>query len=108
MLKKLRGEKDQVRALDSDLDKAKSQRRDAQKTALGLADQLRGKREPQFVDSELELAEKANKDLKDGLNDVNKAKAEKEAELQKLVGADGDLKGKLRELEAHKEVDVGL
>ena len=39
---------------------------------------------------------------------MNRAKKDKEQELQKIVNSDGDLKAKLRELEAHKEIDLAL
>lgn len=108
LLKELAGEKDKIRSLDKDLDDTKSQRRGEQRAAVDLANQLRDNRDPKFVESELEAAEQHNELLGNSLGDLNQEKKDKEAELQGLIDSDSGLKNKLRDLEAHKEIDVGL
>ena len=73
-----------------------------------MANQLRDKRDPKFVESELDAAEQANKELGGALDDLTSLKKDKEGELQRLIDSDGGLKSQLRELEAHKEIDGAL
>jgi len=46
--------------------------------------------------------------LGNSLDDLNRLKKEREADLQRLIDGDGNLKSQLRDLEAHKEIDTVL